>query len=860
MEPFEDEQPELTGSLISMEFGQGGRIQQLWASDPSLPEEGEDFQFVLPALQFGDETADDYLPGTILIGMRTNPDEPWVVSRNRAAMVQHAEEDEFNPARVDFEYHFPLIDGLATTGSFYEVAGQIPQIVWDFKLVNQSRQSIEIGELAFPMAFNNFYEGFGWTDEQLNKLWHSRVYLHKSITGGSSWLYAQRMTAETPGLLVFPGDNTSWEFYCHARSSLNTPFQWEGIPMVYAHSRATIEREQWDPWFNGHTSLILEPGDSRVFQTRFVPCESDKQDGVAQTLLACGKSVARIFPSAVAPVEVGCGIEISGATPKKFMVSRDADVEFDQDEESSFAFVKPKSPGQLTVSYLDKQDQPCSIHLLFTDPIRDLIQRRAGWISKHQLVDTPASPLYKAVVLTNIETGAQSLSADEYQESSGLECAMAEALFLAEKNSIFPNQEQIKLLDEMIREFLRDDVQNPSNFAVASVLSEGSGAGAYFGRPLSYPHVFNFYHSMFRIASTYGGTEHEPNKYLEWACQTAKAMFKHGWRLYVRTVGVLGFARVYDLIEDARKAGMSEIADELLAYATSKARELVKMKYPFAGETVMDTSGFEEVFAAARFLDDDDHLERTVRCAFAVRSLATSWWWHGSDKRSWDGGDSSPISALTDRGEACLSHTTIPNSLIFFGMMDRDYLAIPEAYMRMAFAGMVGPWSLVRADGAASMCYCPDWSSKQSGMNHYTGASGLGYYHYLRAVGSYILPNRDQGVFAFGCHFRPHDGSVEVIPWDGVGRRIVIRQLGFEFETTFGCIQRLDLDERKRRFEVDIENPSDRDVTSTLKITGMWGTKIQISGQDVDCMDGVALVKIVLPAGTAQTFEGKVIA
>ena len=38
---------DLTGSLISMEFGPGGRIVQLWASDPSLPEEGEEFQFIL---------------------------------------------------------------------------------------------------------------------------------------------------------------------------------------------------------------------------------------------------------------------------------------------------------------------------------------------------------------------------------------------------------------------------------------------------------------------------------------------------------------------------------------------------------------------------------------------------------------------------------------------------------------------------------------------------------------------------------------------------------------------------------------------------------------------------------------------
>ena len=152
MDPFEEERPELTGSLITMEFGPGGRIQQLWASDPGLPEEGEDFQFVLPALEFGDEKADDYLPGTVLLGTRTNPDEFWVVSRNRSAMVQHNEDEEFNPARVDFEYHFPLVDNLQTTGSFYEQPGAIPQICWDFTIANRGQKTIEIGEVGFPIG------------------------------------------------------------------------------------------------------------------------------------------------------------------------------------------------------------------------------------------------------------------------------------------------------------------------------------------------------------------------------------------------------------------------------------------------------------------------------------------------------------------------------------------------------------------------------------------------------------------------------------------------------------------------------------------------------------------------------------
>ena len=97
MDPFDDAKPEFSGTLITMEFGQAGRISQLWASDPTLPEEGEDFQFVLPPVQFGEEDASDYTPGTILIGVRSSPDEPWIVSRNQGARV--LKEDEEGEAR-----------------------------------------------------------------------------------------------------------------------------------------------------------------------------------------------------------------------------------------------------------------------------------------------------------------------------------------------------------------------------------------------------------------------------------------------------------------------------------------------------------------------------------------------------------------------------------------------------------------------------------------------------------------------------------------------------------------------------------------------------------------------------------------
>lgn len=859
MNQFDDDRPELTGSLISLEFGPGGRINQLWASEPSLPDDGEDFQFVLPAMNFGEEVSDDYNPGTILLGVRTDPEGPWIVSRNtRAKSPDGDEKDSPFASRVEFEYDFPLIDDLRVTGAYYEVPGTLPQIVWDVTIENKGRRAVEIGELGFPLALNNFYDGFGWTDEQLSRLWNSRLYVHKFIGGGASWVFAQRMTAETPGLLVFPGGDTGWEYYNHVQSSLNTPYQWEGIPVVYVYSKATIERERVDGWSNEHTSLILEPGDKKTAQMRFVPCESDKQEGVHATLVACERPSIRLLPGAVAPRDVGIAIEVSGASPNEFFFSREAEFQADSDEQGGFCFVRPTTPGPLRVSFKDNQGRPCHTHLMFTEPIDRLIQSRAAYICANQ-IEVGDSPFNDAILLTNIATGTPVTDAADFEESAGIECSLGDALFLAEKNTIYPDRSQIAVLDRYISRFLLRLVQNPGDHSVASTIPSETGIGAYFGRPLCYPHVFNLYHAMYRIAEGFGETQQKPRAYLSKAFETAMAMFRFGWRHYVRTVGVLGYARVYDLLNDLRAEGLDDEAAALDTHVSAKAEELTENEYPYAGETVMDTSGMEEVFAATKHLNEDDKLERAVRCAFASRSLSPSWWWYGSDKRTWDGAESTPTRAMADRGETCLAHSTIPNSLIFFGLMDRDYLGIPEAYMRMAFGGMLGPWALVRTDGAASMCYCPDLSSRHAGFNAFTGMSGHGLFHYLREVGSYVLPNQKLGTYTFGCHFETLDDRYIVRPWDGVGRKIVIRQIAAEFRTSFGRIIELRLDKHKRWFELEIQNMSEKEVRSVLSIRGLWGTELDIQGKPVAVDDCQATANVSLPPRQTVVIKGNVI-
>lgn len=843
MDEFGLDRPELTGSLITMEFGAGGRIQQLWAADPDLPEERDEFEFVLSPITFGGEFAEDYFPGTILLGARTHTEEPWILSRNVSALpIGEDEEEGGDPLRVAFQYHFPLLPEIEATGTFYEAPGALPQICWDVTLHNRGRVSIEIGELAFPMALNNLYESPTPGEGDSRAMFLDKVHVHKFIGGSASHLFAQRLSGDLPGLVVFPGTETTWEFFNHVPASLNTHFRWEGIPVVYVYSRAVVEREKWATWFYDHTSLVLEAGDSRTVQTRFVPAERGP-DGALQALQFCGQPVIKVLPGAVAPVDVGVAVEVAGTTPTSFVVSRDAELETDMDEDGGFCFIRPSQAGPVKLTIEDSKGRASTAHLLFTENIESLVKARARWILDNQQCDDPSSTLYRALVMTDVESGEKFDQVDAYGSAFALEGSLSDALFLAEKNAIYPDRAQIATLDAFVTEFLQDDVQNPADGAVGSTLSELGSVALNFGRANMYPRVANLYQSMARIAQHSGGLPHDASGYRRLAWRTWMALFRYAVSSRNSHAGIPGYATVFDLLEELEREGMEPEAAELRLRVEGRARDLLRHKFPFGS----DGSGFGEAFATARYLRDEGQRERAVRCALAARSLAPCWWWYGSDKRLWEDPDGADFPIVIDHGELCLGGQTPGNSGIFFNALDRDYAFVSDGAMRLAFGGMLGVWALVRADGAASMGFCPDAASRHHGFSVLTGDVGAALFDYLRFAGSYVLPNRDYGVYTFGCHFEAGEEAYTVRPWDGVMRRVVMRQIGAEFRTSFGLIREVTLDLRKRWAHLTMENPSDREVHAELRVHGLWGERVTFLGKTYASVDGEVTVPITLP-------------
>lgn len=842
MDDFPLDRPELTGSLLSLEFGPGGRIQQLWAADPALPEESEEFQFCAPPIGMGEETSEDYLPGTILLGARTGPDDPWILARNSEA--RPLDDNETDGALVGFEYEFGFLEEIGAVGRFSEIPGAVPQVGWELTVTNRSRRSIEIGELGFPFALNNLYEGFPRTDEGARQLFHDRLYLHLNVGGAASHLFAQRMNGRPPGLLVTPGEDTVWEFACHVPASLNTPYRWEGIPVVYVHSQATIEREGWPEWFSGHTSLVLEPGEDRVYHTRFMSADRYRGDGVHSTLAAAGRPALRLFPAAVAPAEVGIAVEVAGCTPAVFETDVEAEMETDSDEDGGFCFVRPVEPGPVRLRLEDTDGRESEAFLLMTEPIESLIKARAAWIVENQVVDE--GPLAGALAPNNLADGGPIADPESLMTPFFVESGLCEALFLAEKNVLYPDAGQIAVLDRYLA-FLERKVLNPGDGSMGALLPNPDAVAVGHGRAGLYMLAATVYAAMAKVASSYGAAQ-EVEGYASRSLTTYKGLREN--------VGVL---REFALPLSGEAAdGVMVHEDGRRSYGPylQRSAETRKRWNPFWTENGWSASAFEE---AAVVQNEPERIDRVHRYLCAARSLSPAWWWYASDKRFGEEYEGTPHPAMPDKGELCLGPSTVANSRRLLAELERDGTQMDEARLRMAFGGMLAPWALVRADGAAGMGYCPDPASRMHGVAWTSGDVGLSLFHYLRGVASYVLPSRTQGVVTFGCTFEVEgEGAGEtfiVRPWDGVGRRIVVRHVGLDARCEGARIDEMRLVATKRAATFSLRNASDKTLPAQLEVHGLWGTRFRVAGEPVEAKGGVLSASVEVAAGETKTVE-----
>ncbi len=826
---------DLSTSVMNFSFGAGGKITSLWASE-GMGSFGADQQFVCGPIQIGDETSDEYLPGTILLGTRSDLDEPWIVSRNSGGDIRTIENG------IEIDYEFSLQSDLDVKGKFFENPEMPGVVVWEIAITNKSRQSVEIGELGFPFALQTSLEGFPVSDEGMNSLLTERLVVQKYIGGSGSYLSARKVCGDPPGLLIFPGTDTSFEF-CHSSPlSLRIAPGWPGIPIFYIHSQATIEREAWEEWFYGHSTLVMEPKERKVFRICFAPILARHGFDVPLALAEYGVPAFRPSPGAVVPMDVPMTVEILGTRPAQIAFDFEVeDNESESDEYGATTTFRSKQTGQNRLHVEGMNGREAFAHFFVTKPISEMAESRAAWICKHQVAKK--GPIHHAIVPVDLTEGIA--LTDTFDSSWTIIGSLADATFLAEKLRIYFEPDQTKALDNYIEKFLLLKFHKPGQGTVGAITPQWEGSiSVDASRAQLYVFAARLYLSCADLAAT-AKMSRTPEQYRELAHELVRGMLRFADREGYMAQALYGATELMQFPE----------------WRSMREKFLDRFRLPFWSGRNYSYATVSEVAAIAEETGSMGGAGSVEQLSLTNKSFAPNWWSYGSEPRPCTDFDGHPF--LPDYGEVYPSYTSVATSLAMTTWLNRDYMRLDEAGIRLANAGMLAPWCLVRMDGALSMGVCPDLGSSQRSIVKYTGDAGFALADYLRYATGYLLSSFERGFVGVGLHVETYDRGGEMVvrlePWDGVGRRIVVRNLNLIVSVEGVKIDVLEFDVNLKWLKVALDNPTEAmKRKATIRVDGLWGTKFNAPGLEQRIEDGVLVLETTVDPGALKEIEVRV--
>ena len=588
---------------------------------------------------------------------------------------------------------------------------------------------------------------------------------------------------------------------------------WEGLVELAVFSAARQPARQGKiEGFLPATSFTLAPGEERTFGFTFrwasdYPGLHDAlyEAGVVDVVSLPGVVIPRNIPATLA-VRARGGIERVVAAPDRGVqvTHRERRGEYEV-YELRFSRL---GPTDVTVGFDGGREAVLQYYAIA--PVSDLVDSHARFLTTHQQA-RGTSYGYEGAFLQWDMSQARLLTWHNYpgggwkqwMVGGSDDLGLSPALFLAERNLIDPDPEQVAAVDYYLEHFIwgylqsQTDERGERTYRVYHWYDGGDGGaphtedGLATWRVMNYPHVWNTYLTMFRIADTYPtvATALTGEEYLLRAGRTALAYFDHPNAGVLddasREMGSMGEMSIPALIEALQSRGHRDLAVALETRARAKAREMLSRDYPFASEMSIDTTAFEAVHTLARWVGDEKMVHKVTRASMAARGLQPLWYYYGSDNRHmgeswWNLGYETHLGAWQQQDY--LLHLDPAD-----GGLDADDL------LRSTYGAYLAGWANVNAGqisadprnlGAASWQYQSQKGSPEPGWSHmpligdgwwaWSGEVDLGLWGGLLTAAVHVVEDRVVGPYAYGGDLVADGGGYEVMPRDGVGRRLVV--------------------------------------------------------------------------------------
>lgn len=688
---------------------------------------------------------------------------------------------------------------------------------WDVELINPSEHLLlEVGEVAFPFTMNTDYaalfRGPGQLEDesQRQQEWHERkVMMHLCILGHSSYAIMQRPRGDFPILLFHTIGDTALEAAYQADNAEGSQWDvvWEGPYLLAAHSWARKQERSWhsprEPqryWINGHTYLLLGPGQSKIFRFRFAFLNSYSE--VGETLYRYGHVAVRVQPGMVVPIGQQVNLQLRcKSAPILFPKANDIEIQQIKVNEDSYWYrlrFYSRGQKQIHVKY-DNGNRYTNLFFYALPSFEKLLKRRASFIVENHFYDNSSDPYNRHHAFLPYDSMLETLFLDSdeaWQVGGSDEYCLPIAMFLAEKNVYYPNIKEIAALEMYINDFLFRYVQDPDTYEIKrgvywfeehpsrEPMQWNKQTANLTTRTFNYPLVANIYHAMYRIGKLHGLVKYRTAEdYLNMCFQTAMKWFEIG---KYTNYGAPAGSNIVNILDDLRQEDREKYK-QLYSRVKQVAQSMEDTPYPFGSELYVDQTAHDQVHALMQYFGKKNKLLQVLEITKALRcGNQPVWFWYGNEKR----------------GNVCCWYAQTLNSRVllsgFEDTGDHEMLA-------WAYGGLTSFLTTVQSNGAVRGWFL--WWPDRIGFDSRSLDTDLGLYGYLKAAKSYVVDDKDFGLVGYGCTVEQDaKGRWNIVPWDGLRKRLACIPLGIDIAVEKGEISSLTIDPHAHRLDIKLED------------------------------------------------------
>ncbi len=692
------------------------------------------------------------------------------------------------------------------------------RLEWHISLINTANHTLEIGEISLPFMTNNDFTGLFMKDypqvrpsdnKQAQKLWHTdRVMQHIHTALHSSYVFLQRPSGDFPALMFNAVGDDSWlETAYQIDSTIGDQFSctFEGPYYLSICSSAARKTGRWLGTRDyqryglcGHSSVLLGIGESRTLSFAFTVAES--YEDIGNILYNDGQVVVTVAPSMTAPVDSKIQFALHCKTrPQLWTEANGVQLEEGKVEGDMYFYTLHLSTtGQKRIRVLYGGRQ--TLLFFFAIPrIAQAVNDHAQFLVKNQYYQNKNDPYgrYHSFLCYDSMYETFFLEGDEsWQVAASDEFCLPPAMFLAEKNVVNPNAEEVEIMEEYIDDFLFNVLQNPQTYEVkrGCYWEEERPSGMWnwtkekasqTSRSFNYILVADIYHSMYKIGALYGLTKRRtPQQYLEMAAKSSIMGFTRGFHTHMAGPG--GFGSIW-LLRDLKKENSpyyQQLYDICAAFAAQNNAD----EYPYGSELYTDQTAHHQIYAYMKEFGYTEKEKQTIKVSKALRGgWQPSWYGYGKEQR----------------GSVCCWYGTAHNSYTLTRGFETEK---DMQLLSLGFGGMLGFLSCIRQDGRSTGWYT--WWPDRQGFDPRSMDTDLGMYALMKIFKSYVTVHPLFGLYGWCCDVEQKGSIIDIVPKDGLQKRLYIDMYDIDIELEKGEIKNVRLDSENKKLSIVMCDPT----------------------------------------------------